>query len=518
MTPTPKLVGLALSPDAEADRVCMVAGDRSLTRRQVRAEVARTQAALLARGLAPGRRVLALLDHGPEAVFFLAAASSLGLHLLMPYGLQAAALPEWLSIADAAEPDVVLHFKRDRTGLDVLRERCAIVVELPFPTDEAPEAPEAEVKVLHPEPVEHFLTLFTSGTTGKPKAISINEAHIVTRIGWVTRTMGYGPTARIFMTGLMNNTTGVINSFGALLHDATVVFPETPDPARWPAQVARDRATHLALRPVALKQFVTAAATGEDDLSCLRVVSYGGAAVPRAVLEQGRALLPCDWIQGYGLTETYGPFCFLAEQGHAEARYLKHVYCIGRPDDSLKVRLEPVAGHPDGVGEILVRGDSVMEGYVDVATGVIQPVGEWLRTGDLAEWSPDGDLVLKGRLAGVLLSENGHRIYPEEIEAVLADTPGADEVVLVGLPNPNGPHELPVACLCGPVGERGDEELRELVTAALRRALAPEKWPDRIWATPQPFARSANGKIMRGEVAAAVDPARVVLLKGGSDE
>ena len=515
MTPTPKLVGLALSPDAEADRVCMVAGDRSLTRRQVRAEVARTRAALLERGLTPGRRVLALLDHGPEAVFFLAAASSLGLHLLMPYGLQAAALPEWLSIADAAEPDVVLHFKRDRTGLDVLRERCATVVELPFPTGEAPEA---EVEVLHHEPVEHFLTLFTSGTTGKPKAISVNEAHIVARIGWVTRTMGYGPTARIFMTGLMNNTTGVINSFGALLHDATVVFPETPDPAQWPAQVARHRATHLALRPVALKQFVAAAATGEDDLSCLRVVSYGGAAVPRAVLEQGRALLRCDWIQGYGLTETYGPFCFLAEQGHAEARYLKHVYCIGRPDDSLTVRLEPVAGHPDGVGEIRVRGDSVMEGYVDVATGVIQPVGEWLRTGDLAEWSPDGDLVLKGRLAGVLLSENGHRIYPEEIEAVLADTPGADEVVLVGLPNPNGPHELPVACLCGPIGERGDEELRALVTAELRRALAPEKWPDRIWATPEPFARSANGKIMRGEVAAAVDPARVVLLKGGSDE
>ncbi|MFK0157327.1 AMP-binding protein [Streptomyces sp. NPDC090493] len=514
MNPTRKLAGLALSPDADADRVCMVAGERSLTRRQVRNEVARAQAELLERGLVPGRRVLALLDHGPEAVFFLAAASSLGLHLLMPYGLQAAALSEWLSIADAAEPDAVVHFKRDRAGLDVLRERCATVVELPFPTGEAPEA---EVTVLHPEPVEHFLVLFTSGTTGKPKAISIGEAHICARIGWVTRTMGYGPTARIFMTGLMNNTTGVINSFGALLHDGTVVFPETPDPGQWPAQVARHRATHLALRPVALKRFVSAAGTGGDDLSCLRVVSYGGAAVPRTVLEQGRELVRCDWIQGYGLTETYGPFCFLDEQGHADGHHLKHVYCIGRPDDSLEVRLEPVAGHPDGVGEILVRGDSVMEGYVDVASGVVQPVGEWLRTGDLAEWSPDGDLVLKGRLAGVLLSENGHRIYPEEVEAVLAGTPGADEVVLAGLPNPNGPHELPVACLCGPIGLHGAEELRALVTAELRGSLAPEKWPDRIWATPEPFARSANGKIMRGEVAAGVDPARVVLLRGGSD-
>ncbi|MFJ8637320.1 hypothetical protein [Streptomyces sp. NPDC093568] len=60
------------------------------------------------------------------------------------------------------------------------------------------------------------------------------------------------------------------------------------------------------------------------------------------------------------------------------------------------------------------------------------------------------------------------------------------------------------------------ERLR--VPESVYRVLAPEIWPDRMWATPEPFARSANGKIMRGEVAAAVDPGRVVLLKGGSDE
>jgi acyl-coenzyme A synthetase/AMP-(fatty) acid ligase len=510
-----KLVHLALAPAADADRVCIVADGRSLTRRQVRNEVARCLGELRARGLVRGDRVLALLDHGPEAVYFLAAASALGLRLLMPYGLQAAALPEWLSIAASAGPDLVVHHKRDRSGLDELREVCGRVIELPFPTTQSPDTePGHALRIDHPEPVEHFLMLYTSGTTGMPKAISIGEAHICARMAAVTRTMGYGPDARIFMTGLMNNTTGIINSFGALRHDAVVVFPEHPDPARWPAQVAAHRATHLALRPVALKLFVAAADAEGHDLTCLRVVSYGGAAVPRAVLEKGRVLIPCDWIQGYGLTETYGPFCFLDEQGHAERRHVRHVYCIGRPDETLEVRIEPVAGQQDGVGEILVRGSSVMEGYVDVADGSIRPPGEWLRTGDLAAWSPDGDLVLKGRISGVLLSENGHRIYPEEIEAVLGDAPGVDEVVLVGLPGSGLPHERPVACLCGPVGTLGAGALRALVVGALERGLAAEKWPDYVYATPEPFARSANGKVMRGAVAEGIERTAVVPLTG----
>ncbi|GAA0740801.1 acyl--CoA ligase [Dactylosporangium roseum] len=511
MSEAAKLAYIAAAPGADPDRVCMVAAGRTLTRRQVRNEVARCRAELLERGVAPDDRVLALLDHGPDAVFFLAAASALGLHLLMPYGLQAAALPEWLSIADSARPDVIVHAKRDRTGVDALRGRGGRVVELPFP---AADAPDRELPIDRPEPVEHFLVLFTSGTTGTPKAISIGEAHVCGRMAAVTRTMRYRPDARIFMTGLMNNTTGVINSFGALLHDATVVFPQTPDPARWPAQVAAERATHLALRPVALKRFVAAVDAERPDLSCLRVVSYGGAAVPRAVLDQGRALIGGDWIQGYGLTETYGPFCFLDEAGHAEQRHVKHVYCIGRPDDTLAVRIEPVAEHPDGVGEILVRGPLVMEGYVNVADGTIESPGEWLRTGDLAEWSPDGDLVLKGRMSGVLLSENGHRIYPEEVEAVLAGAPGVDDVVLVGLPGSGTPHERPVACVCGPIGERSPEDVRTIVAGELKRGLAPEKWPDLAYATARPFAKSANGKIMRGEVAAAIDPAGLVELGG----
>ena len=505
-----KLTDLLLRP-ADDTVPLILDGDRRYTLRQVRNEVARCRKELLRHGLTRGDRVLALLDHDPYGAFFLAAASALGLRLMMPYGLHTAALPEWVSIVTNARPDAVVHQRRDRTGIDSLREHCERVIELPCP---AADSPDAEIVIDHPGSVQNFLVLFSSGTTGSPKAISISEALVVTKIESVSRHLQITADSRVFMSGLMNNTTGVIFTFGGLLHGATVIFPDDSRPASWPGQVARHRATHIQLRPVALKEFVQAAAATRPDLSCLEVVAYGGGSVPQATVEAGRRLVPGQWLQGYGLSETYGPFCWLDEESHRKQRYRRYVYCVGRPDDTVEVRLDPVDGGMDGVGEVLVRG-AVMDGYLDVATQQVRPPGDWFRTGDLAEWSPEGDLVLKGRIAGSLMTENGHRVYPEEIEAALADVRGADDVVLVGVPTPGALVARPVACLSGPVCEQSPAVIREVVTDALEGEVAREKWPELIYASPAPFPKSANGKVMRAEVSKLLD--HRVLIKVSPD-
>ncbi|MFD9129395.1 AMP-binding protein [Kitasatospora sp. NPDC059571] len=506
-----KLVSMLVRPGADpGGPPCIVAGGRTWTRGQVRAEVARTAERLRAAGVTGGSRVLALLDHDPAGVFFLAAASALGLRVLMPYNLQAAAVPEWRTIVTTARPDAVVHLKADPAGLDELRGLGAPVVRLAPEDTPAPEG--AGPVVEHPAPVGNFLVLFTSGTTGAPKAISISEELICRRVETVTGHLLFSADARIFMSGLLNNTTGVIFSFGALLHGAVLVFPRGRDLADWPAQVAEHRVTHVMLRPIAMKRFL-AAAPGAD-LSSLRVVAYGAAAMPRAVLEEGRRALPCAWVQGYGLSETFGPFSWLDEQAHREQRYRRHAYNVGRPDDTLEVRLLPVEGHPEGVGEVALRGAARMEGYLDAATGAVEPPGEWLRTGDLGLWSPDGDLVLKGRLNASLMSANGHRIYPEEVEAVFAEIPGVDEAVLVGVAGRETLAERPVACLAGPLARRAPDEIRAVVTERLTGVLSREKWPDLIWASPEPFPKSANDKVRKGEVVAAVDPAALIALTG----
>jgi acyl-CoA synthetase (AMP-forming)/AMP-acid ligase II len=528
--PARKLVSMLLSPgtgtgtgtgtstsavagaDPGGGRARVFADGRAWSRSELTAWTAHLERTLRAAGLGPGGSVLALLDHDPAGLCFLAAASALGLRVLMPYNLHRAALPEWTAIAAAARPDAVVHLRADAAGTEELRALGLPVVRPPAGPPDVPEAGPAVPVVSHPEPVRDFLVLFSSGTTGAPKAISVSEELVCLRVAAVTERLAFSAHARVLMSGLLNNTTGVIFSFGALLHDAALFFPRGRDLADWPAQVAEHRATHVMLRPIAMKRFVAAAEERGTDLSSLRVVAYGAAAMPRDVLARGRRLMPCAWVQGYGLSETYGPFCWLDEDAHREGRGLRHVYNVGRPDATLEVRLLPVdGGHADGVGEIAVRGAARMQGYCDVATGRVGPPREWMRTGDLGVWSPDGDLLLKGRRAGSLLSADGHRIYPEEVESVLAAVPGVDDAVLVGVAG-DGPVPRPVACVAGPLCARGPDAVREAVTAALTDVLSPEKWPDLLWASPAPFPRSANDKVRRGDVAAAADPASLVPL------
>jgi acyl-CoA synthetase (AMP-forming)/AMP-acid ligase II len=258
------------------------------------------------------------------------------------------------------------------------------------------------------------------------------------------------------------------------------------------------------LRPVAMRKFVDALEAQPHDLGCLQVMAYGAAAAPRSLLERGRRLMPCQWVQGYGLSETYGPFCWLDEQGHREQRYRRSVYCVGRPDDTVELALHPVEGHPQPLGEVAVRSTAIMDGYYDLETNRVTAPGEWFPTGDVGEWSPDGDLLLKGRLSGSVLSANGHRIYPEEVEAALSEVPGVDEVAVIGATVEAAIAERPVACVQGPLAARPAEEVKKVITRSLRPVLSAEKWPDYLYLTARPFAKSANGKTRLADLRSSV--------------
>ncbi|EFC82560.1 AMP-binding protein [Parafrankia sp. EUN1f] len=184
---------------------------------QVRAAVARRARRLLDHGVAAGDRVLLVCDHDLDAVVTLAAASALGLRVLMPYNLAAAAVPEWRSIATAARPDAVVHQRCDGVGLADLRAVCPRLVgpsDLGAPNDlGAPGGHNDDddaLPIVCPDPVDGFLVLFTSGTTGAPKAISVSEDVVARRVMAVTERLAFGSDARVFMSGLLNNTTGVI--------------------------------------------------------------------------------------------------------------------------------------------------------------------------------------------------------------------------------------------------------------------------------------------------------------------
>jgi len=460
-------------------------------------------------GVHRGHQVVLICEHDESAVVFMAAASAIGIQIVMPYNLQNAAISEWTDIIQKINPDHVVYLRRDK-AVEELQQAIAEdihIIELNefVRCREEKDKDIIDIVVENPDPVENFLVLFTSGTTGKAKAVSISESLVCKRIASVSKQLKFNAEARIFMSGLMNNTTGIIFSFGAVLHDAKLIFPNGRVIEQWPQQVENQRVTHIMLRPVALHRFVESARDCDADLSSLRVMAYGAAALPKKLLEEARIFIPCEWIQGYGLSETFGPFCWLTEEDHKRKLYKENIYCVGRPDDSLDVSLYFSDITQKDVGEVILRGAGLMEGYLDIDSGQVQPVSEYFHTGDYGHFSKNGELILKGRISNTILSKNGHRIYPEEIESVIAGIVGVKEVILLGIPIDHNLGNTSVVCIYGSLTQKSNEDISRAILNQLTMQLSKEKWPDYIYPSCFPFPKSCNDKIIKGKVLQNID-------------
>jgi len=128
-------------------------------------------------------------------------------------------------------------------------------------------------------------------------------------------------------------------------------------------------------------------------------------------------------MEGYGLTET-SPVISLCDP------FGKKAGSVGRPIPHVEARV--VSPWPDGVGELLVRGPIVMQGYYNdpEATGNAIDAEGWFHTGDLACLDEDGEIFLKGRAKNVIVLESGKNVYPEELEWEIGRIPYVEEVLV----------------------------------------------------------------------------------------
>ena len=509
-----KLISCLLQGGGESGPLtCAVTPRETWTRAEAAASVARFVNRLRNAGVKPGDRALTVLQHDHHGIFLICAASALGLKLIMPYNLQEGASGEWLGIIKSMQPEHIICL--DPCAAKKLRNAGALLLDLGQDILEKP-IESKPVSISAPDPIAGFLTLFSSGTTGRPKAISLAEDMIASKILNVCAHLRFDTSSRAFFSGLINNTTGFIFAFGALANFAVMCVPETRNVAAWPGLISNFQATHVMLRPVSLDRFMAAALASRADLSSLKMLAYGAAAMPVDTLRLARQVLSCDFTLGYGLSETFGPFAFLDEAAHRAGFHLGEQYCVGVADKGTRIWIEnPDA---DGIGEIVVDGPLIMEGYLEPARHNLVQLQGPLRTGDLGRISPDGNLFLKGRLSSSILTPSGHRLYPEEIESLLRSVDGVDEAVLVGLPVSDKLSLRPVACIHGDLARRKAEDVREALQRALEKALGREKWPDYVFASTTPFPKNANEKARKAEVARLASSCDLIALHSAAPE
>ena len=322
---------------------------------------------------------------------------------------------------------------------------------------------------------------YTSGTTGRPKGVMQTHRNLRTMVAcYFAEVDAVSPDDVSVYAAPMSHGAGIYN-FMYVLRGARHVIPRSGgfDPAEL-AGLARDLGgLCLFAAPTMVRRLVDHLESQELGGEGFKTIVYGGGPMYDADLRRALEVMGERFVQIYGQGES--PMCItvlpreeIADRTHP--RWAARLASVGHAQAWVEVQ---VAG-PDGkarapgeVGEVLVRGESVMRGYWrDPEATAYALRGGWLHTGDLGALDEDGYLTLHDRSKDVIIS-GGSNIYPREVEEALLRHPGVQEVSVVGQPDPEW-GEVVVAFVVAP--GVGAPELDQLCLNHIARFKRPKHY------------------------------------------
>jgi len=462
-------------------RTALIIEGRAISYGELAATVGQCAAALAARGVATGDRV-AVVDGGSllSIATLLAAARIGAAAALMNPALTPPELRGMLKNAGCAGVGVA-----GATYADRLREAGAttIVTE----SDLAGDPPPAPVPDAADTPDDaDALVLFTSGTTGLPKAVGITSGQLTMRISGISGPFRAAVTPSVGMMCVpFFHVGGSLGVLGSLYSGNTSVVQKRFDAGEWLRLVSEHRVTSTFLVPTMLQRILDHPDFTDSDLTSLVAIAYGAAAAPIALVRRAMAALPkVAFANVFGQTETLGAYTTLMPADHRDPA---RAGSVGRPLPGVDVRVvDPATGddvEPGTVGEL----------WVNTAQNVM---GGWLHTGDLGRQDADGYIFPSGRLSDTI-NRGGEKFGPIEVEEALRSHPAITDVAVAGVADQElGQRVGAVVVARAPVTL---DELR----SHCRDLIAYFKLPERLAIVDQ-IPYSATGKISRHQIAALI--------------
>ncbi|MBB3189925.1 acyl-CoA synthetase [Halomonas cerina] len=343
---------------------------------------------------------------------------------------------------------------------------------------------------------------YTSGTTGKPKGVVYH--HRGAYLNAVSNLLEWAmPHHPVYLWTLpMFHCNGWCFPWTIAANAGVSVCLRRVDPKKIMALIADERVTHFSGAPIVLNGLVNLPDAQKRDFDHPVKVTTAGAAPPASVIA-GVETLGIEVTHVYGLTEVYGPVTVCAwheawDELSVEARaklkarqgvryHMLEALCIADPET-----LAPVPKDGQTIGEILMRGNNVMKGYLKNPEATEQALkGGWYHTGDLAVWHPDGYIEIKDRAKDIIIS-GGENISTIEVEDALYTHPAVEEAAVVAKPDEKW-GETPCAFVKLKVGY-GEVTEQEIIDHC-RSRLAHFKAPRTVIFTELP--KTSTGKIQK---------------------
>jgi acyl-CoA synthetase (AMP-forming)/AMP-acid ligase II len=479
-------------------RLHIVQGEREVTFADLRRAVSAKAARLQALGLQPGQYVLLLGWNSPDWVINFWAC------------LQAGAVPvlanAWWSdheVADAValvRPALTLA---DAHGLAKLPQECRTA---PWEADlqgDGPAGDAAAGGAVSLDEEELAVVIFTSGTSGKPKAVLLSHRSLLAGLHMLLHVSRRLPHELDETSGDVGLHTGPLFHIGgvqtllrAITVGGTLVMPRGKyDPAEALELIERYRVSRWSAVPTMVWRLLDHPDVQTRDVRSLRSLTVGGAPVHVELLERIRTGLPGADARvptGYGLTENGGQATAASGRDTAE-----RPGSSGRALPCVELSFLPHEGLPDG--EILLRSPTQMSGYLGDEDSPIDAEG-WLHTGDLGHLDEDGHLWITGRSKDLII-RGGENIAPVAVERALMAIPGVVEAAVVGLPHPDLGEEVMAF-----VVTEDEQPTPDSLAATLRETLSSFAVPTRWHIQQDPLPTNHAGKVDKAALPALVEP------------
>ncbi len=335
---------------------------------------------------------------------------------------------------------------------------------------------------------------YTSGTTGAPKGAVLHHRGLTNNGRFVVSSLGVEPGEAFLNPAPLFHVAGcVVGVLGSIACRAKLVTPVTFDPGLVLALCESEHVTAMGGVPTMLIAMVEHPDFKRRDLSSLRTVGIGGAAVPADLVRSIEAALGIEVIVLFGQTEAS---CSITKTRPGDSPEDK-AETIGLPLPQTEVQIvDPETGlvvETGTPGEIRTRGYAVMLGYHDApeATSAAIDTEGWLHTGDLGTMDERGYCRIVGRIKDMII-RGGENIYPREVEEVLFSHPAVGDVAVVGVPDTKWGEQVVAFVRLAPEGRVGAQELHQFV----RERLAPHKTP-REWVFLDELPMTASGKVQK---------------------
>ncbi len=464
---------LRASVDRDADAIAIVWIDtgETLSYGELWERAARVGGGLRAQGIEPGDRVAIRLTNGVPWV-------------LAFWGAQ---------LAGAVVVPVNTRFA-DQEVAYVVDDSGASYVFMPDA-----DLPDGEpIDAVAREPDDLAAIFYTSGTTGFPKGAMTSHRNFLTNSENAFRCLmterSEGPSLSTLINVPLFHVTGCNSQLIVTLElgGRVEIMANALDIDSYLKSIAEHNVTQLVSVPAIYHATIRHPAFADADVSNVRWVSYGGAPIAASVVHTIMEHFPNARVgNGFGLTETSSLTSFLPHEEAAD-----HADSVGFAMPVVDLAIDA----PDdetGVGELLVRGANVVQGYWNKAEATAETfVDGWLHTGDLARIDDEGLLYIVDRKKD-MINRGGENVYSIEVESALANAPGVGEVAVLAVPDDMMGEK--VGAVVVPVAGNGEPDAAGIVAHA-RERIADFKVPQYLAFRTEPLPRNPAGKVLKGQL------------------